>query len=282
MLCPTLTTATYATKITLNVTWPGTQAVKVGTTGQVLIWLLSTYNVDSSNNITGTTTTCGNSTPPITLTDTADQLTGLPSGSQVQNAFPASSWAMVPTTAVKGVLGGYHVGASMAIGTLAAPIVTLYGVAASSSLNSGTTAWPANGSDIDPTTITTASGMPVAAGGLPGVTALPVGTSPFVLPKTSLSMDAPSADQLQIILRTALALYGTSSDCDNQSGTAFVSQLNNHVVGCSLANDGGACTADMYNFIDGNTTQYKPGTGTFDAKKLADGASCADVLSMLP
>jgi hypothetical protein len=273
------TPATYATKVSLNVTWPGTQAVVQGKTGTVNIWLLSVYNIDSSNKITGTTKTCGNSTPPITLTDTADQLTGLPSGSQVQNAFPASSWDMVPTSNITGTLGGYHVGATITIDNT----VTLYGVSSTSPLADGTTAWPANGSDIDTSLLTTASGQPYVAGtNLPGVTAIPTGTAPYVLPKTSLSMTAPAADQLQIVLRTALALYGTSSDCMTESGYAFVSQLNNHVVGCSLENDGGPCTSDEYQFIDSNTTQYAPGAGTFQAKLLTTGASCSDVLSALP
>jgi hypothetical protein len=280
MLCPTLTKATYATKISLAVTWPGTQAVVVGKTGTVLIYLLSVYNIDGNNKVTGTTTTCGNTTPPITLSMTADTLTGLPQGSQVQNAFPASSWAGVPATNITGTLGGLHVGASITID----PVVTLYGVSNTSDLIKATTKWPANGTDIDPTQLTTADGGAFTAGGsaLAGVTAIPVGTSPFVLPKTSLDMTAPAADQLQIVLRTALSLYGTSSSCDEQTGTATVTQLNNHVVGCSLADDGGTCTPDEYNFIDGNTTQYVPGAGTFDAKKLADTATCADVLSAYP
>jgi hypothetical protein len=278
MLCPTMTSATYATKIVLNVTWPGTQAVVKGTTGVVNIWLLSVYAIDSSNHVTGTTTTCGNTTPPITLTATADTLTGLPSGSQVQNAFPASSWDGVPPTNITGTLGGYHLGASITID----PVVTLYGIAASSPLNSATAAWPASVTSIDSTTFTTADGGAVTGSALPGIIAVPNGQSPYVLPRTSLSTTAPSADQLQIVLRTALSLYGTSSDCNTQSGSAFVTQLNNHVVGCSLEDDGGICTSDEYQFIDENTTQYVPADGTFTAKMISSGATCSDVLTTLP
>jgi hypothetical protein len=278
MLCQTMPSATYATKIVLNVTWPGTQAVVKGTTGTVNIWLLSVYAIDSSNHVTGTTTTCGNTTPPILLTATADQLTGLPSGSEVQNAFPASSWEGVPATNITGTLGGYHVGASITID----PVVTLYGLAASSSLNSATAPWPSMVSDLDLTTLTTADGGPVSGSALPGITAVPNGAAPYVLPRTSLSTTAPSADQLQIVLRTALSLYGTSSDCQTQSGTATVTQLNNRVVGCSLENDGGICTSDEYQFIDENTTQYVPGAGTFTAKMISAGSSCSDVLTTLP
>jgi hypothetical protein len=277
--CASMAQTTYATKIALNVTWPGTQAVVQGKSGIVNIWLLSIYNVDSSNKITGTTKTCGNSTPPITLTDTADELTGEPSGSQVQNAFPAASWDAVPTNNITGTLGGLKIGASITID----PTVTLYGVAASSTLTDATTKWPANGSDIDVTALTTAGGDPYVAGtNLPGVTAFPNGAAPFILPKTSLDMTAPAASQLQVVLRTALSLYGTSSSCTDESGTAFVTQLNNHVVGCSLANDAGACNSDQYEFIDSNTTQYVPAAGTFVAKMLTTGATCADVLSTLP
>jgi hypothetical protein len=90
------------------------------------------------------------------------------------------------------------------------------------------------------------------------------------------------ADQVYLVLRTQLGLYGTSSSCTEQSGRAFVTDLNSRVVGCDIANDGGVCTADQYGFIDSDSTQYVPGAGTFDSKQLATGSTCSDLLVALP
>jgi hypothetical protein len=279
MACASMTTATYGTYINLPVSWEAKSAINKGT-GFVQIWLLSVYNIDASNKITGTTKTCGNKTPPVILNASADMLTNEPAGSEVQNAFPDSSWDPVPASAITGTLGGFKIGASVTID----PTVTLYGVVPTSTLANASTVWPTFGNTIATTDLTTADGGVYTPGSnLPGVTAFPDPNAPFILPKTSLDSTAPSASQLQIILRTALNLYGTSKSCTEETGTAFVTQLNNHVVGCSIANDGGICTSDEYNFIDDNTTQYVPaGGGTFDSKQLSGTATCADVLSAFP
>ena len=285
--CTVLTKATVATKVSLNVDWPGTGAVAAVPKSAPLplsIWLLSIYNIDSSNKVTGSTQTCGNKTPPITLSMLGDTAESAPAGSQVQITFAASSWDGTPLTPITGTLGGWKTGATVTID----PTVTVYGVSPSSALAMPSAMWPGpntsgdNTTGIPTTELTYADGGAYQAGvGVPGIVAVPLGTSPYYLPTTSLS-GPPSADQLDIVLRTELSLYGTSSSCTEQTGEAFVPELNNRVVGCRLANDGGVCTPAQWGFIDQNTTQYVPVNGTFDSKTIAEGATCADVLTALP
>ena len=283
--CTPQTDETLATKIMVHVYWPAsTAAAAVPKTSPVVesIWLLSTYKIGSDKKITGTTQTCGNKTPVISLTMLGSESEGLASGTaQVQITFPDSSWAGTPTTAITGTLGGWNTGASVTID----PVVTLYGIKASSPLVDGSMKWPASYTAIPATDLTYADGGAYVVGtGEPGILAIPL-DSPFYRPATALTLMAPfapKADQLDLVTRTEVSFYGTSSSCTEQKGQAFVTQLNNHVVGCRVENDGGPCTSDEYGFIDQNTTQYVPLDATFDAKTLTAGATCADVLTALP
>jgi len=284
--CPPQTQETLATKISINVYWPAsTAAAAVSKTSPKVenIWLLSTYNIGSNNKITGTTQTCRNVTPIIQLTSLGSQSEGLSTGTaDVQITFPDSSWDGTPTTAITGTLGGWKTGASVTIN----PVVTLYGIAATSPLSDGSMKWPTSYTGIATTDLTYADGGAyVQCQGEPGILAIPSGPPQFYFPATAITLSppfAPKADQLDLVTRTQLSFYGTSSSCTEQSGQAFVTQLNNHVVGCRVENDGGPCTTAEFAFIDDNTTQYVPLDGTFDAKTLATGATCADVIAALP
>jgi hypothetical protein len=104
----------------------------------------------------------------------------------------------------------------------------------------------------------------------------------FYPPRTALAPNSPTADQAFMVLRTQVRLYGTSTSCTNQSGQAFVTDLNLHVVGCLLTGSQGTCTSDQSGFVDANGTRFTPGTGTFTSQQMAAGASCVDVISALP
>jgi hypothetical protein len=156
--CTPQTDETLATKIMVHVYWPAsTAAAAVPKTSPVVesIWLLSTYKIGSDKKITGTTQTCGNKTPVISLTMLGSESEGLASGTaQVQITFPDSSWAGTPTTAITGTLGGWNTGASVTID----PVVTLYGIKASSPLVDGSMKWPASYTAIPATDLTYADG----------------------------------------------------------------------------------------------------------------------------
>ncbi len=120
-----------------------------------------------------------------------------------------------------------------------------------------------------------------------GITASPLSSTGYVLPPTAVGLggSAPTADQVYLATRTQMALSGNWTSCTDLSGTAMVTEFDNHVVGCHVKG-AAACTTNAANtqadFIDQNRTVYAPGMATFVAKTLSDGASCADVLSALP
>ena len=135
--CTPVYPLSIATLVTLDVNWPATSATAKGM-GKQYLSLLTTYTADSNNKVTGTTTTCGQVVADITISDLGDMATGEPSGSQVRAQFPATSWDGVPSTAVKGEIGGTNIGSSFEID----PVVTLVGLDSSSPLANGSTMWP--------------------------------------------------------------------------------------------------------------------------------------------
>jgi hypothetical protein len=278
--CSASATVTVGTKVTVSTSWPGTAGVAKGA-GPFLVWMLSIYDVDASNRITGTTTTCEMQMPSLTLTVHDALAIGAPSGTTALQAivFPTTSWNGVASTNVTGTLGGWNVGSSVAI----APVVLLYGLKSTSGLASTSTQWPTSASMIASADLTYADGMAYQTGiGQPGILGTYKSTPPYYMPGTSLAPSSPSANQASLVFRTELRLYGTSSSCATQSGQAFVNLLNGRIVGCQLTGSAGPCTTSQSGFLDANETQFEPGTGTFTSQQLSAGASCIDVLSALP
>ncbi len=295
--CPTLTSVTAATKMTLDVKWLSTSATAGSVAAdnpQLDIWLLSNYTI-SGTTVTGTTYTCQNQTPPFSLSAAGVTDEGQPAGSnvQIQITFDPSVWTSIMNppamraTQVTGMLGGWNIGSSFEIN----PTVSLYGLKASNPLASATAAWPMLETAFDPMG---ADFVDDDNDGYPGITATPSTKSPFFLPVTSQTPGSPHASKLFLVTRTELSLTGTSSSCTEGSGTATVNLLNNHVIGCELSAadvpdgaDGGPalCDSSQTVFLDINTTQYTVLSGTYKTVQLsADGApaTCADVLTALP
>ncbi len=276
-----------STLIKLNVSWPATQATNKGS-GTYYLSLLTTYSIDASNKVTGTATPCGTQAPDVTLSDLGAMATGVPTGSEVRPIYPATSFAGAVSFPITGVVGGQNVGSSFEVD----PNTSLTGIVSSSPLSDGTKAWPpltgipqSDWTYIDGGAFVPGVGQPGLGGTFYN------GATPFVLPRTALSLTAPQADHLATISRVELQLYGKASSCTDTTGTATITQLNNHIAGCIRvegsgmpASDGGACADLEYQFIDSNTTQYTPGTATFETKKLMGGAAatCSDVLTALP
>ncbi len=281
MACPANTyPQSVGTLVTVAVTWPGTAAVAKGG-GNFYIWLLTTYTADSSNKITGTVFSCGNTPAVLTLSATGDLALGVPTGMTglIKPQYPADSWDGTPGTPITGTLGGTNVGSSF----LTEPSVSLFGLKATDPLSDPTMKWPTSYSALDMSDLTYPDGGAYVAGsGHPGIRGTFDSTPPYYLSGTSLAPGAPKADQFWIVSRTQIGLYGLSTSCTETTGTANVSLINNRVVGCELIDGGGPCTTDQYGFLDSNTTQYAPGVGTFDSKNLSSGATCADVLTALP
>jgi hypothetical protein len=250
------------------------------------MWFLSTYDINSRDQITGTWTACGMEMPSVTLTAIGDMAMGVPSGQtgMLFVGFPATSWNGVPPVHVTGILGGWSDGSSVAID----PVVALYGLRSTSPFADGTMRWPASETAIASGDLTYANGTPYVAGaGFPGILGIYDSTPPYYAPVTSLATSSPRAGQVSVVLRTQIRLYGkTRNGCTAPFGQAFVNDLNLRIVACQLAGtDGGSdglCTSSQVDFIDSNTTQFTPGTGEFMSGQLPANASCADVFNAEP
>lgn len=307
--CPARTHEVLAIKVALDVNWPSTPGTlgcetASGCKGTISIWLLSQFDV-SGHMVSGTTTTCGNQTPPALLSQLGSASEGVPSGgAKVTIQFPPSLWDAVAKNPQKtpfastGIFGGWNVGSSFKVD----PTVATFGLKSSSPLVAASAVWPASESAIPSTDLRDDDGD-----GEPGITAIPSSTDGNSLPATGLSTSAPyapQADKLYVVLRTELSFYGMATSCTEIRGNATATVFNDHVVGCHVQG-GGECTQTQSDFIDQMSTVYVGSgvtipagtpapsfapagiTGTFTAKVLADDADggsidCAAVRAALP
>jgi hypothetical protein len=263
--------------------------------------------VNPDNTITGNTFTCGDQTPPFSLTAVGSSAgQGEPTGTtaQLQITFKPQVWDAVMAhmnggngTPATGAIGGWNIGSSFVIN----PVTSVLGLKPTSVYADPSMTWPASETSISPSDYSDDDND-----GHPGITATPLGTSalstPYVLPVTALSSPpAIAAEQLFVVTRTELALYGKSLTCTTGSGTATVKLLNNHVIGCELLGypeDAGPdadidqlCDDNMpppndiqAQFLDTNTTQYVVASGVYDTVQIPSGSmpTCETVRAMLP
>ena len=277
--CPRVGELTVGVLITATVTWPATAATNGGS-GSYALWLLSTYAVDSQNNITSTTRTCQLVTPSISLTATGNIAAGLAAGVMGKTGVqsPVSEWEKVTrTSTATGVLGAWNVGSSIYL----APAVSLYGLKDTSPYKDPTTTWPPSSAAGYPFGMTP-DFVAEEGDGNPGVDEIPITTAGYAMTRTGLGGSQPAVDRIYIASRTELSLYGTSTSCTDTSGTAIVTLIDSHVIGCNVENDGGTCAQTQWGFIDSNRTVFVPGAATFTQKVLTAGASCSDVVAAVP
>jgi len=290
MACTPQTQEYVAAIFTLDVTWPAVLAANGGS-GQLYIWSMSNYMINGSS-IAGTTLTCGNQLLPLPLNGTGRSALGLPSTGTVQVLIElptALTWDNVSRTApVTGTLGGWNVGSSISIN----PVTSIEGLKPTSTYANPATPWPSAGTAFMPSDLQPDDTKLTA--GDNGIIAYPLNNTcaGFYLPATGLGTGSPVADEIYLVTRTTLSLYGTSTSCTESSGAITVSQLQNHPIGCHVQG-GSDCTAAEWQFIDSNTTVYSglggagtPIEGTFQSKQImgADGGAptCDDVIAAFP
>ena len=185
----------------------------------------------------------------------------------------------MPTYASTGSLTGWGPPSTFTI----APTLALIGLAFPSGTDPSTYTWPSSSWSLPNATM-----EPDSDGdGNPGITATPLSGNGNVLPPTAIGIggSAATADKVYLATRTQVALSGTWTSCSDLSGSATVSNFDNHVVGCHIKG-GSACTTGAANtqadFIDQNRTVYAPTSATFVATVLPSTGTCADALSALP
>jgi hypothetical protein len=308
--CPPMTHVTAVQKLTLDSSWGQTLGVAASSgppgSNNVLIWLLSNYDIGADGKITGKVQTCQNQTAPLTLTAVGIAAVGAPAGmmAQVAISIPPSTWnaSSMPKSAITGQLGGWNIGSSLSID----PVVTLAGLNPASMYAKPDATWPMSVTQLMFTAACAPSSCPPPGGTWPagcdvvdddcdgkaGITAIPrsatttgAADSSFYVPHTATSGGVPT-DKLYLALRTEISLYGTSSSCTEGSGTATVALLDNHVVGCHIpdpaAPNNGECDASQYGYIDSNSISYMVMSGTYATKQLPSvNATCADAIAAL-
>jgi hypothetical protein len=254
---------TEAVHYTLDVTWPSTTAGEKGS-GKINIWSRVSYTADGDALAVGLHA-CGSVLPETKLTVAGKIATG---GEKVLIEVPGAVWdaPSIPITMAEGTHTGFDVGSDVQFS-----YVSLLGA----TLASPTAAWPEAGADI--------TAVDLEGDGSKGYTAAPRNGDGYVLPPTAVGLagSAPSADKVYLVSRQAMTLKGKRSACDAHSGTAEVTAFDNHVVGCHI--EGGAeCNENQADFVDQNRMRYMVTSAVYEAKVVAEDASCADVRAALP
>jgi hypothetical protein len=78
-----------------------------------------------------------------------------------------------------------------------------------------------------------------------------------------------------------IQLAGTRDSCTSAKGSADVTKVDSHVVGCRIKG-GGNCDATQTNFIDSNQPKFTVKSATYEMKQVPKDATCADVRAALP
>ena len=241
--------------ITVGVSWPGTLGTSAGS-GEFNLWNLYRVVVDVDT-VTTSISPCGSELPPLTFS-------ALVGGGQSLIEIPTSVWDIpdFPRFAGTANIGGFEPGSTFST----TPAVSLVGL----SMADPAAQWPDSYTDVTTTD--------PDADGSPGITAIPASGDGFTSPPVSII--GPRVDQVNIVSRTATQLDGTFSSCTELSGAATLALFDNHVVGCRTV-DGDACNDAQTDFVDSNRTVYEVEEGgTFTARILDEGATCADVRTL--
>jgi hypothetical protein len=269
---------TWGSRLTIDVSWAPqglTSIILAPGTGQIKQWIKG-VRVVSGKSLTDTTIVCGVALPDFQETAIA--------GSETYGVrFPNSLFdnGYLPSFTVNGTVSGFTAGSTYATTETAA----LLGL----TLTNPTTApWPS--------TVTTS--VDSDKDGKPGVTIDVAQGSPYSDIPTEFPpfFQMPArAKELYVAIRQVTQVSGTVDDCDHASGTITIPQIqtsgsggtskyaiDSHVLGCMLES-GADCSASQASFVDNTQPVFTPsGTTDFHSLRLAAGATCADVRSMLP
>ena len=261
--CPSQASGSAANHIVIHVTWPDTLGLKAGE-GDMHVWTRADLTFDG-NEVSGKVKPCGSVIPALTKSDLAG-------GGMVQTVIPDDVWdsATMPTFDVKGSISGFEVGATVGMD----PVASVVGATLPDPANDP---WPASGADL---TTVDADGD-----GQPGIKAVPRTDDPFQAPPLDLNgaLDpmGDRADEVYVATRTMIKLAGTRDSCTTATGTAEVTHVDSHVVGCHVK-DGATCTEAQAKFVDDNQPKFTIKSAKYEMVQVPAGATCADVRAALP
>jgi prepilin-type processing-associated H-X9-DG protein len=252
---------TEAIHVIIDVTWPSTPVSPAGT-GKVHLWTKSEL-MAMGTALTGQMQPCGAVFPEVPLSGPAMIAAG---GSRVLVDVPDAVWDApgVPRFPVMG-------SQAMSIG---GAVELQWSVRLGVTLSDPRAPWPDSYQML--TTVD------IDKDGSPGYTVSPSTSAPYVLPPTSLMVGTPPlADRLYLASRDYITISGTRSSCFQQSGTADVSFLDGHVVGCHVKS-GADCTPTQTDFMDAGRLKFQVKSATFESRRVSTDATCAEIRNVMP
>lgn len=256
--CTPLAAYTEASHLIVDVNWPAGTASMKGS-GQIHIWGKAAFT-PSGNTLSASLQACGIVLPASTLT-------ALGGGGMILIEVPTTAWdaPSMPHFQVDGTQTGPNIGDTLSYSWAALVGFTLD--------NAATAAWPTSNTGITMTSDAEGDNHP-------GLTSIPRSGTGYTLPPTSI-LQTSRADQLYIVTRQVTSVTLTRTACDETSGNATFTHLDNHVIGCHVMG-GSDCMPAEANFIDQNRAIYDITGATAKTKSIDASATCADVRAALP
>lgn len=261
--CPARTSSSVASHIVVSVRWPGSLAIKAGE-GELHLWTKADL-VFSGDAVTGKVRPCGTVIPALTRSAAVG-------GGKVQVEIPGAAWEApaMPVFQVRGTTTGFDEGETITMD----PVASIVGLTMTDPLKDPWPEEPSGLTTVDPD-----------GDGQPGLLAIPRTDEPFGAPPLDLAgvldPNGARADQIYLATRTVLALTGTRDSCTSAEGTAQVSRVDSHVVGCHVRG-GGTCTASQASFVDMSQPRFTIESASFEMVDVPPDATCTDVRDALP
>jgi hypothetical protein len=247
-----------AMHVVVNVEWPSSSAVAKGS-GQVHLWSKSNF-VEDGDSASVVGRSCGSTLPAITPSALATAITGT---QKILPEIPNAAWDTLNMPSFPGT--STRTGNTIVMN----PGVALVGL----TMSNPTGTWPAVGNIM---------GVDHDGDSKLGLTAIPKETSGYSAIPVELKSSPLRADKVYLATRTVMTLSATVEGCpETYTGTANVTKLDNHVIGCHVKG-GGECNTTQRNFVDDNTTVFTIKSATFTTERISETATCADVRAALP
>jgi hypothetical protein len=247
-----------ALKVSIDVSWAAGEALTAGS-GTMDLWALLRA-APSGESLSITLLPCG-----VTLPDFGSILAET-YGLVLPDAIFDHSPPDIPATTTTVNLTS----ASAGMGLMLPIETTLIGLTMP---DPATDPWPSSASAV--------AQVDMDRDGKPGVTATAKTGGPYRGLPVAVSLAPARADALYMVLRSSVGVTASIGSCSEASGSASVSRLDSHVVGCHVQG-GGDCTASQANLVDANRPVYSVGSATFRAVRVDGAATCKDVRAALP
>jgi hypothetical protein len=248
---------TYALKVTVPVSWPGTSLLSSGS-GTHTFWARAQLSQNGSA-LTGSLTACANTVPDFSASSFINEDYGF---TYPNTIFDRTSFT--PTTTTSFNLGSASPGASLNIARSA----IMFGVTLNDPVND---AWPS---------VSSVRQVDSDGDGKPGVTGTYKSSSGYDYPPTN-NFGTTRADRGYMAVRVVFSGSGTLNSCTAASGSVSAQDVNYHTVGCRTTG-GRDCSTSDRDHLNQNGPDYRTSAGTYTLRKIADGAGCAAVRSAAP